>query len=225
MIAGKNAQIVLEDGSVLKGKSFGYEASTSGEIVFNTAMTGYPESLTDPSYYGQILVSTYPLIGNYGVPGKDASQGLFKHYESEKIQVRGLIISDYSFKYNHWNAEKSLQDWLIENKVPGIYGIDTRELTKILREKGTLLGKIIIEEDVELYDPSLENLVSKVSIPEEKVYGSGTYHIALLDYGVKNNIIRHLLKFDTTVHRLPWNHDFNKDNYDGIFLTNGPGDP
>lgn len=225
MNPGKKAQIILEDGSIFEGKSFGYEGSTAGEIVFNTAMTGYPESLTDPSYRGQILVSTFPLIGNYGVPGRQSKNGLLQHYESDHIQIRGLIISDYSFKYNHWNAEKSLQNWLIEYKIPGVYGIDTRELTKVLREKGTMLGKIIVDGDVDFYDPSTDNLVSEVSVKERQVFGSGQFKIALADYGVKNNIIRHLLERDTTVTRLPWDADFNKEDVDGIFLTNGPGDP
>ncbi len=221
----ETARILLEDGSVYEGYSFGYPASASGEIVFNTAMTGYPESLTDPSYKGQILVSTFPLIGNYGVPGASRRQNLFEHYESDRIHVNGLIISDYSFQYNHWNAEQSLQDWLVQNKVPGVYGIDTRDLTKRLRESGTMLGKIIIGDEPDLYDPSRENLVETVSIGQRTEYGNGALRIALLDYGVKNNIIRHLLSRDTTVIRLPWNHEFSSESFDGIFLTNGPGDP
>ena len=132
----KNVKLVLEDGSEYAGKSFGYYSSTAGEVVFNTAMTGYPESLTDPSYYGQILISTYPLIGNYGVPDDKYMNNLPEIFESSKIQVKGFVISDYSFEYSHWNAKKSLSDWLIEYKIPGIFGLDTRALTKKLREKG-----------------------------------------------------------------------------------------
>ncbi len=222
----RTAQIILENGMVFKGKSFGYEKSVSGEIVFNTAMTGYPESLTDPSYKGQILVSTYPLIGNYGVPAAFEEEGLHTYYESGFIHISALIISDYSFNYHHWNAAKSLQEWLLEHNIPGVYDVDTRAITQILREKGTMLGKIIIgDEDVDFYNPADENLVEKVSIPSPVIYGKGRYRIGLVDCGVKNNIIRQLLRFDTTVTRLPWDYDFNQDDFDGIFLTNGPGDP
>ncbi len=148
----KNFHLVLEDGTVFKGKSFGYEKPISGEVVFSTGMVGYPESLTDPSYLGQILTLTYPLIGNYGVPSDEKDEyGIEKFYESEKIQASALIVSDFSFKHSHWNAKKSLSDWLKENKVPAIYGIDTRELTKIVREKGTMLGKLVFPdgEDIE----------------------------------------------------------------------------
>ncbi|TAL68631.1 MAG: carbamoyl-phosphate synthase (glutamine-hydrolyzing) small subunit [Bacteroidetes bacterium] len=219
-------KLLLEDGSVFEGQSFGYEGSSAGEVVFNTAMTGYPESLTDPSYKGQLLVLTYPLIGNYGVPAQSAENGLEKFFESNSVHISGLIISDYSFKYNHWNATKSLGDWLKENKVPGIFGIDTRELTKRLREKGVALGKIIFNDnDIDFYDPNIDNLVAKVSCSEKTIYGNGKYKIILVDCGVKNNIIRYLLTFDTTVIRVPWDYDFTKDEYDGLFLSNGPGDP
>jgi len=222
----KKAKLVLEDGTEFQGKAFGYENSNAGEVVFNTAMTGYPESLTDPSYKGQILVATYPLIGNYGVPGDSSSDNLLEFYESDKIQVSGLVISEYSKEYSHWNAEKSLSDWMKEHKVPGIYGIDTRELTKIIREKGAMLGKIIIEDnDIEFYNPNIENLVDTVSIKEKQVYGNGKYKIMLIDCGVKNNIIRNLLKRDTKVICVPWDYDITKEEYDGLFISNGPGDP
>ena len=219
-------RLILEDGSIFEGQSFGYEGSSAGEVVFNTAMTGYPESLTDPSYKGQLLVLTYPLIGNYGVPAHSAENGLAKFFESNSVHISGLIISDYSFKYNHWNATKSLGDWLKENKVPGVFGIDTRALTKQLREKGVALGKIIFNDnDIEFYDPNIENLVAKVSCTEKQIYGNGKYKIILVDCGVKNNIIRYLLTLDTTVIRVPWDYDFTKEEYDGLFLSNGPGDP
>ncbi|MEA3478950.1 MAG: glutamine-hydrolyzing carbamoyl-phosphate synthase small subunit [Bacteroidota bacterium] len=222
----KNAFLLLDDGTQMSGKSFGFEASVSGEVVFNTAMTGYPESLTDPSYKGQILVATYPLIGNYGVPELEMKNGLLRHFESEKIQVSGLVISDYSFNFSHWNAAKSLSDWLRENKVPAIFDVDTRALTKILRENGTMLGKIIIDDqDVELYDPNKEHLVNQVSIREPVEYGSGKHRILLIDCGVKLNIIRCLLQRDTTVIRAPYDQDISALDYDGLFLTNGPGDP
>src|SRR4030042_5266620 len=139
----KRAKLILEDGSVFSGYSFGASSSVSGEVVFNTGMVGYPETLTDPSYKGQIITMTYPLIGNYGVPGTEKEDGLLRFFESEKIQVEGIIISDYSEQYFHWNAKKSLSEWLQEYDIPGIYGVDTRGLPNNLRTKGTLLGKII----------------------------------------------------------------------------------
>ncbi len=221
-----NIKLILEDGTELSGKSFGAKESVAGEVVFNTAMTGYPESLTDPSYKGQILVLTYPLIGNYGVPVSEEAGGMLKYYESDKIQISGLVISDYSFDYSHWNAEGSLAGWLQENNVPGIFGIDTRALTKKLREKGTMLGKIVVDDrDVEWYDPNMENLVAAVSTKKKEVYGDGKYKVLLVDCGVKNNIIRYFLEKDTTVIRVPWNTDLSKEEYDGLFISNGPGDP
>jgi carbamoyl-phosphate synthase small subunit len=222
----KPIKLLLEDGTELTGKSFGGETSISGEVVFNTAMTGYPESLTDPSYKGQILTLTYPLVGNYGVPGGDLENDMAKYFESDRLHISGLIISDYSFEYSHWNAKMSLGEWLKKYNIPGIFGIDTRSLTKRLREKGTMLGKIIFDnKDVPIYDPNKENLVDLVSIKEKKVYGKGKYRVLLIDCGVKHNIIRNLLKRDTTVLRVPWNYDISTEEYDGLFISNGPGDP
>ena len=223
----KKASLILDDGTVFVGKSFGYEKPVAGEVVFNTAMMGYPESLTDPSYSGQILVTTYPLIGNYGVPRREEVNGLSRFYESEKIHVEVLVVSDYSFEYSHWNADKSLADWLKEEKVAGIYDIDTRELTKRLREHGSMKGKIVIDggEDIEFVDPNLSNLVAKVSCKEVIRYGNGEKKVVLVDCGVKHNIIRCLLKRDVTVIRVPWDYDFNTLDYDGLFISNGPGDP
>ncbi|MDX9725034.1 MAG: glutamine-hydrolyzing carbamoyl-phosphate synthase small subunit [Bacteroidales bacterium] len=219
-------RLTLEDGTVYTGKSFGAAIPAAGEVVFNTAMTGYPESLTDPSYKGQILCLTYPLVGNYGAPRREEENDLYSFYESASIHISGLIVSDYSFDYSHWNAEESLDEWLARNSVPGIYGIDTRALTKRLREKGTMLGKIEPEgTSTEFHDPNLTNLVASVSTSEVKTYGSGHYRIMLVDCGVKFNIIRNLLKRDTTIIRVPWDYDFTGDDYDGLFLTNGPGDP
>ena len=222
----KPIKLILEDGTALTGKSFGYEGSVAGEVVFNTAMTGYPESLTDPSYKGQLLVLTYPLVGNYGVPKEDSENDLYKFFESDQLHISALIISDYSFEYSHWNAEKSLGDWLKEHKIPGIFDVDTRRITKILREKGSMLGKIVFNDmEPEAYDPNQHNLVANVSIGERKVYGNGKYKILLLDCGVKYNIIRYLLDRDTTVIRVPWDHDISKEEFDGLFISNGPGDP
>jgi carbamoyl-phosphate synthase small subunit len=219
-------KLVLEDGSEFAGVSFGSHRSISGEVVFNTAMTGYPESLTDPSYKGQLLVLTYPLIGNYGVPDERLEENLHKYFESDQLHISGLIVSDYSVEYSHWNANRSLGDWLKQHDIPGIHGIDTRCLTKILRENGTMLGKLIKEgDDVELFDPNQENLVAQVSIGQKEVYGNGKYRILLIDCGVKYNIIRYLLQRDTTVIRVPWDYDFLGEEYDGLFISNGPGDP
>ena len=221
-----NIRLIFEDGSEYSGRSFGFKRSVAGEVVFNTAMTGYPESLTDPSYKGQILVLTYPLIGNYGTPKYDIENQLLKYYESDKIHISGLIVSDYSFKFSHWNADGSLADWLKKSEVPGIYGIDTRALTKKLREKGTMLGKIVYAgNDVEWYDPNRDNLVAEVSIRRKETYGKGSNVVMLVDCGVKNNIIRYLLEKDTTVIRVPWDYEFAQDDYDGLFISNGPGDP
>ncbi len=222
----KKIQLKLEDGNIFEGYSFGYEGSIAGEVVFNTAMTGYPESLTDPSYRGQILVLTYPLVGNYGVPDETEENKMYRYFESNDLHISTLVVSDYSAEYSHWNAEKSLGDWLKEHKIPGIFGLDTRKLTKILREKGSMLGKVIFNnEEPEWYDPNLVNLVEQVSITEKQVYGTGKYKILLIDCGVKYNIIRHLLDRDTTVIRVPYNYDFSREEYDGLFISNGPGDP
>ncbi|GHT54795.1 hypothetical protein FACS189446_5230 [Bacteroidia bacterium] len=246
----KKVVLVLENGMTFDGYSFGYEASAAGEVVFNTAMVGYPESLTDPSYAGQILTVTYPLVGNYGVPEDNIIHGLSQFYESEKIQVSGLIISEYSHEYSHWNARKSLGDWLKEHKVPGIYGVDTRALTKLIREKGSMLGRIEVKGEGQkvqgtgykaegentglspftlhpspFTDPNLENLVAKVSCKEVLHYGNGSKTVVLVDCGVKHNIVRCLLKRDVSILRVPWDYDFNTLEYDGLFISNGPGNP
>lgn len=226
MLQLKQAKLTLEDGTVFTGKSFGSEKAVAGEVVFYTGMTGYPESLTDPSYTGQILVSTYPMIGNYGVPVNRMENGVHAHYESDKLHITALIISDYSFEYSHWNAEKSLSDWLKEWDVPGVFGIDTRALTKILREKGSMLGKIEFDDQpIDFYDPNKENLVAIASCSKKEVYGNGKHKVVLVDCGVKNNIIRCLLDRDATVIRVPWDYDFTGEQYDGLFISNGPGDP
>jgi carbamoyl-phosphate synthase small subunit len=222
----KEAILMLEDGSIFRGYSFGAEKNISGEVVFNTGMTGYPESLTDPSYSGQILVLTYPLIGNYGVPGNERENGMLKNFESDKLQIRALIVSEYSSEYGHWDAKKSLGEWLREENIPGICGIDTRKLTKILREKGTMLGKIVFDDKETKFDDANKiNLVNEVSIKEPIIYGNGKKKIILVDCGCKNNIIQNLLKLNVTVIRVPWDFDFFKYEFDGVFITNGPGDP
>ena len=166
----KKATLLLQDGREFSGWSFGYDGPANGEIVFSTAMVGYPESLTDPSYSGQILCVSYPLVGNYGIPveAPDA-QGLCTRFESERIHVRGLVIADYSEKYSHWDASKSLGQWLQEQHVPGICGIDTRALVQLLRDEGAQLGAIVPEGvpyPTEFPDPNLENQVALVSCKE-----------------------------------------------------------
>jgi carbamoyl-phosphate synthase small subunit len=222
----KHARLVLEDGSIFPGFSFGSRHFAAGEVVFNTGMVGYPETLTDPSYHGQIVVLTYPLIGNYGVPGDEKEDFLLRYFESEKIQVEGLIISDYSHQYSHWNAKKSLAAWLCDFQIPAIYGVDTRELTKKLRTKGTLLGKILFnQEKKSFHDPNKENLAARVSIQKPVTYTKGKRTILLVDCGTKNSIIRAFLKRNFTVKRVPWDYDFTSEHVDGIVLSNGPGDP
>lgn len=222
----KKAVLLLEDGTKYEGWSFGSDNSMAGEVVFNTAMTGYTESLTDPSYKGQILVATYPMTGNYGIPGDQKTDNIPDFYESDRIHVQGLVVDDYSFEYSHWNASKSLADWLKEYNVPGIFGIDTRALTKRLREKGSMLGKIIIDGNVPAdYDPNKDNLVAQVSCKEVSYYGNGNKTVVLVDCGVKNNIIRCFTKRGVKVIRVPWDYDFTTLEYDGLFISNGPGDP
>ena len=172
----RKAKLVLEDGQEFEGFSFGSENAIAGEIVFNTAMTGYPESLTDPSDRGQLLVLTYPQVGNYGVPSEDSENAMFKFFESDQLHISALIISDYSSEYSHWNADRSLGDWLKQNQIPGIFDVDTRRITKILREKGSMLGKIVFDEkEPKTYDPNKDNLVAQVSVNEKTEYGNGKY--------------------------------------------------
>jgi len=220
------AKLELEDGSVFHGFSFGAAKSAAGEVVFNTSMVGYPESLTDPSYYGQILVLTYPLVGNYGVPESKIIQNLEQHFESERVQILGLIVSEYSFEYSHWNACMSLGNWLSVYGVPGLYGIDTRMLTKRLRDEGTMLGRIVFfTDELKFYDPNKINLVEKVSTSQPVEYGDGDKTVILMDCGCKNNIIRSLLNLNLKVRRVPWNYDFSREEFDGVIISNGPGDP
>ncbi len=251
---GRRAKLILEDGTVFEGQTAGGYRSSSGEVVFTTGMVGYEQSLTDPSYAGQILVFTYPLIGNWGVPPKD-------FWESEKIQVSGVVISDLTQTPSHWQSEKTLEQWLQEENIPAIVGVDTRALTQKLRQKGVMLGKIIVgDQDVDFYNPNLTNLVAQVSPKEVKIYhpesldrnsklreesqSEGTrffgfqpqndkkksynsFKIALLNCGAKRNILRNLLARGATVYELPWDYDpfDNGLRIDGLVISNGPGDP
>ncbi|KAI8983762.1 hypothetical protein BDB01DRAFT_850421 [Pilobolus umbonatus] len=273
------AALVLQDGSSYEGISFGKEIGIAGECVFQTGMVGYPESLTDPSYRGQILVLTFPLIGNYGVPSRDVIDPLLKeipeYFESDKIQVAGLIIGCYSKEYSHHLATSSLSEWLIENNIPALYGIDTRAMTKKIRIEGSLLGKIVFPrqvgtlesaaaamgfniskntkqllpserialeyDDVDWDDPNQRNLVAEVSIKKPKLYQpdtntsnlklskeNRTIRILAINLGMKYNQIRCFVNRGVEVLVVPWDYDFNlepKHSYDGLFLSNGPGDP
>ena len=237
------AKLILEDGTEFCGWSFGHAVSSVGEVVFTTAMTGYPESLTDPSYAGQILVMTYPLIGNYGVPSLTPGKAVgdeagLSVLESERIHVKGLIVADYSERFSHWNAKESLSTWLKREKIPAITGIDTRRLTKVLREHGVMMGRIFIDAftltnsdaltlmNSEKLDYGSVNWVEKVSCEEVITYNKGAdKRVVLVDCGVKANIIRCLIRRGMEVVRVPWDYDFNQLDFDGLFLANGPGDP
>uniref|UniRef100_A0A069DM27 CAD like protein n=1 Tax=Clytia hemisphaerica TaxID=252671 RepID=A0A069DM27_9CNID len=229
------ATLILDDGTKYHGQIFGDERSIAGEVVFQTGMVGYPESLTDPSYNSQILVLTYPLIGNYGIPNDSRDEhGMLKFFESEKIWNNGMIVGDLTEDYSHWLATKSLSEWLKEHKIPGITGIDTRALTKKLRENGTMLGKIVLdgedEASVPFDDPNKRNLIAEVSCKEPKLYNpKGKIKMIAVDFGIKYNQIRCLIDCDCQVLVVPWDYDYstllkNKE-YDGLFMSNGPGDP
>ena len=219
-----NAKLVLFDGSEFEGQSFGYEQPSSGELVFSTGMVGYPESLTDPSYEGQILVSTYPIIGSYGVPEKES-------WESDRIHVSGLIVSQYIDTPSHFESKSTLSEWLKKEKVPGLVILDTRYLTQKLRDKGAQLAKIIFDTSTSLstgfYDPNERNLVASVSTPGVSKEGNGQRTIVLIDCGVKRNIQRSLLSRGVRVIIVPWNFDIFslKEKFDGVLISNGPGDP
>lgn len=230
----RKVTLLLSDGTRFHGTSFGYEKPVAGEVVFNTAMTGYPESLTDPSYAGQLMTLTYPLVGNYGVPAFSIEDNnLATFMESDKIYARAIIVSDYSENHSHWNAKESLSEWLKREKIPGITGVDTRQLTKVLREHGVMMGKIIFDDEPDnIPDAQYEgvNFVAEVSCKDiiryaPKNASSLPKKIVLVDCGVKHNIIRCLVNRGVEVIRVPWNYDFNTLEFDGLFLANGPGDP
>lgn len=223
--------LTLKDGTVLRGESFGADASMAGEVVFNTSMVGYPEALTDPSYRGQILVLTFPLVGNYGVP--DSSEvdewGLPKHFESDRIQVSGLVVCEYTSTPSHWRAVRSLGDWLASQGIPAICGIDTRALTKRLRSHGCMLGKLEFPGcPVAFDDPNTRNLVAEVSTKEKRVFNAGgAPRIVAFDCGIKYNIIRCFLALGVQLTIVPFDYDIDAEEheFDGIFVSNGPGDP
>ncbi len=219
-------RLVLQDGAVYTGQICGCPRSVTGEVVFNTGMVGYPEAFTDPSYQGQILVCTYPLIGNYGVPDMQRSDHPLSRLESDRAHIAGLIVSEVSSYANHWDAAMSLPVWLAKEGVPALTGIDTRSLTRHLRSKGTMLGKLLIEdEDLPLHDPNATNLVAQVSVTQPVVYPAGPTRVVVVDCGCKHSIIGSLLSRGVTVIRVPWDYNFFQEDFDGIVISNGPGDP
>jgi carbamoyl-phosphate synthase small subunit len=223
----KRARLALEDGTEFEGWSFGSPSGVEGEVVFTTGMSGYPQSLTDPSYFGQILVCTYPMIGNYGVPDDavDASD-IPLHFESSGIRVSGLVVSEVCTFPSHHASVRGLSTWMGSQGIPGIEGIDTRALTIRLRERGVMRGSIRVGDDPEPESTASAHAVASVSRRKAAVYGAGgSPKVALIDCGVKNNILRCLLSRGAEVHVLPWNSGLDGVPYDGIFLSNGPGDP
>ncbi|CAJ0903663.1 4945_t:CDS:10 [Entrophospora sp. SA101] len=231
------AALKLKDGQIFQGVSFGAQTPVSGEAVFTTSLVGYPESMTDPSYRGQILVFTQPLIGNYGVPGIFKDQyGLLKYFESDRIQCKAIVVNDYAERYSHWTAVESLGEWCARHGVPAISGVDTRAIVHILRNKGSTLAKLVVGEDanthnfskIDYEDPNKKNLVQEVSTEIPVSYNPfGDIKIAVIDCGIKTNILRCLVEKGVSVTVLPWDFDFNKisNQFDGIFISNGPGDP
>ncbi len=223
------AVLELEDGTRFHGTLFGDLRTAEGEVVFNTGMVGYVESLTDPSYRGQILTLTYPLVGNYGVPRCHAGS---RRFESDRIQARALVVAHYNGTYGHWEADQSLGDWLRSERIPGLTGIDTRALTKILRHRGTMLGRIVpvagMPAAFRVADPNATDLVGEVSprqIIEMGPGSPGSPHIAVVDCGCKRSIVSELLDLGCRVSLLPPDHDLATSAWDGLLISNGPGDP
>ena len=239
--ANKLGKLILDDGTVLDGLGFGFSTTVFGEIVFNTGMVGYPETLTDPSYRGQILTLTYPLVGNYGVPDPSIKDedGISKFFESDKIQVRGLVVHELSQSASHWNLSMTLDEWLYKEKIPGISGIDTRGLTKKLRSKGVMMAALVVSDseiDVEAVKKQLtrapnynsEKFMDDVSTKVEKIYGHDEKTVVVIDTGAKNAILRNIRNLGYKVIKLPWNTTFEKIlsyNPKGVVISNGPGDP
>lgn len=233
------AVLHLKTGQSFHGRSFGAPKSVFGETVFSTSITSYTESMTDPSYRGQILVFTTPLIGNYGIPSNKApinSQDVGMVLESQGIQCSAIVVADVAEKFSHHSAVESLASWCRRSDIPAITGVDTRAVTRLLRDQGTTLGRLAIGADAsapapaseQYWDPSIENLVDQVSTKYSyQLNPNGDIKIAVLDFGVKANILRSLVRRNAAVTVLPWNYDFNsiRDKFDGLFLTNGPGNP
>ncbi|HLH63399.1 MAG TPA: glutamine-hydrolyzing carbamoyl-phosphate synthase small subunit [Ktedonobacteraceae bacterium] len=215
-------KLILEDGTTFDGLSCGYTGPTAGEVVFSTGMVGYPESLTDSSYTGQILAMTYPIIGNYGVPASS-------YWEDDHIHIAGLIVSNYIDLPSHAQSTMSLGTWLQQEKIPALEIKDTRLLARHIREHGTMLGKIVFDDDIPFYDPDGDNLVARVSVRQVLQEGDGDTTIVLLDCGAKRNIARSLLARNVRLITVPWDFDlFAPDvnfTFDSIVVSNGPGNP
>ncbi|KAF2015470.1 glycoside hydrolase family 3 protein [Aaosphaeria arxii CBS 175.79] len=235
-ISTERATFTIKNGPIFSGKSFGAKANISGEAVFTTSLVGYPESMTDPSYRGQILVFTQPLIGNYGVPSSARDEhGLLRYFESPYIQCAGIVVQDYAMKHSHWTAVESLSEWCAREGVPAISGVDTREVVTYLREQGSSLARISIgeeydaDEDEAFIDPEAINLVRRVSTkaPFHVSSSLGDMHVALIDCGVKENILRSLVSRGASVTCFPFDYPIHKvaHHFDGVFISNGPGDP
>jgi carbamoyl-phosphate synthase small subunit len=237
----KFGKLILSDGTVFNGEGFGYSTRVFGELVFNTGMVGYTETLTDPSYNGQILTLTFPLIGNYGVPDpsiKDAD-GISKYFESDRIQIRGLVVHDLSMVASHWNMAMTLDEWMNKENVPGISGIDTRALTKKLRTNGVMMAALVVsskeinEEEIKKQlstsqDYNSEKFMDAVSTKEEQVFGNEKQTVVVIDTGVKNAIIRNIRNIGYKVVKVPWNTPIEKilsHKPRGVVISNGPGDP
>jgi len=233
-VTSPGAKLVLEDGTEMRGEAFGADAPVAGEVVFNTGMTGYVETLTDPSYKGQILVMTYPLVGNYGVPAERPSGSMDLPYESSRIQIQGLVVQQYVDRHSHHAACRSLAEWLAQDGVPAVCRIDTRTLTRRLRKHGTMHGWFVPDsmtlEEAQRTATSVDmtSEVFHAVAPSEPIrYEGGDLNVLAVDVGLKDNIIRSLLKRGATVVRTPWHANLSKlaADADGIVIGNGPGDP
>jgi len=233
---GRSAALELEDGVRFEGFAFGALKSISGEVVFATGLVGYPESLTDPSYRGQLLTLTYPLVGNYGVPRRDPDLQIQEGFESSRIQAQALVVQRLSRDYSHWNSSQSLDDWLVSEGVPGIEGVDVRALTQHLRQFGSLKGRLLVEgssnrdevQNAPCHDPGSVNVVAEVSCSEPILHSSGVTgapRVVLVDCGAKTSIVRSLIARGADVLQVPWNHDFVSEKADAVLLSNGPGNP
>ena len=239
--AKKFGKLIFDDGTVIDGEGFGYSTTTFGEIVFNTGMVGYTEALTDPSYNGQLLTLTYPLVGNYGVPDLAAvdEDGISKYFESSKIQIRGLVIHELSLTASHWNLSMTLDEWMYDEKIPGISGIDTRALTMKLRNSGVMMAALVVSDseiNVEEIKKQLksathydsEQFMDVVSTKDEKIYGDEEQTVVVIDTGAKNAILRNIREIGYRAILVPWNTSYEKImsyNPKGVVLSSGPGDP
>lgn len=235
------AHLILQNGTAFEGRSIGFSASVTGEVVFTTGMVGYPESLTDPSYRGQILVFTYPMIGNYGVSPPE-------FWESERIQVAGIIVAQSIKSPSHWTSQQTLVDWLKSEHIPALELPNTRQITHLIRDQGSILGEINnqkskfkIEGPETFIDPNKRNLVAEVSVKAPMLLGTGKKKVLLIDCGAKRNIERLLVGYGCTVLKVPWNYSLLNlgspmsgrsaagsrmtKNIDGVVISNGPGDP